>query len=367
MSKLTPGSARAVVTALKQRGLLAMDASADDAARIVADMEGLEDMEGEDELDPNSGLPIYMEKEKDKAGEAEDTLESEEERRELETGDRRAMDARMRLGRDETPAECEAREEMERVTDAKMRLGRDETPEEIGDRRARMGKDRGFRTARDAHRTARDRRARAADEVRTRHGDMRRAEDAMRNTNATDRKAAEDRHKGAMDALRMSRDALRRAHDECVTSRDARRRAADARRMGRDEGPKAGGMTRGEVEDALRARDTKHSQAMDTAIAAERARSSKTAEALRVVRPIVGELAMDAAMVTAEDVYAASLKVLGVKTEGIHASALPSMFQMAAQTKERRRPSGYAHDAAPSGDVLGFDKMYPGADRISAI
>lgn len=366
--KLTQKSARVVVDALKRRGLLALDAAPEEAAELVGQLEGLEEADepGEDEFDPNSGLPSYMDREDE---DAEDAFEKPEEVEEFRAADARTEDARKRLGRDETPAERESREEREAADAARKRLGRDENEMECMDRRARMGRDRAYRAARDAHHTARDRLRMRADDVRRVHADMRRADDAVRAADTAGRDKAQDSYKRASDALKMSRDALRRAHDECRAARDARRRARDARRMGRDSGnPEAGPMSRGEVEDALRARDLKHQHAMDAALAGERERTAKANEALRLVRPVVGEMALDAAP-SADDVYRGALKILGVKTDGVHASAYPELFRVAASAKQAARPSAsrFAMDSSDATGAPKFEDMFPGAAKISAI
>lgn len=120
-----------------------------------------EDMEGEDELDPNAALPAGMKR-------AEDEAETEEEAEERKRN--RAEDAKMGLacaGDEEPETEEEKKERMERreardrrAKDARRRMGRDETEEE---RREREERDRAEdRRARDARRAADARRARDA-------------------------------------------------------------------------------------------------------------------------------------------------------------------------------------------------------------
>jgi hypothetical protein len=383
MSKLSTKSARAVVDALKRRGLLAYDASPEEAAKAVEEIKDLEAERGEDEFDPNSGLPSYMEKEKEK--DAEDAFETAEEREEDKGCDRRAADTRTSMGRDETPAEREEREEKEAADAARTRLGRDETAQECMDRRARDRRARDYRAARDTHRSARDRLLHASDAVRKHYGDMRKAEDAYKrakdeaerakeNNNATDaRRAADEMSKAeemrskAEDACMAARDALKQCHDAILTARDARMRARDARRMSRDSKEEKEVMTRGEVEDALRARDSQHRGAMDAAIKSERERSSKFNDAMRIVRPVVGELALDSAL-TADDVFRASLKIIGVKTDGVHPSAYPELFKMAAQQRAvAASRSRFAHDSALDTAVPKVTDLIPGLDRIRAI
>ncbi len=440
MGKLSPHVARAVGDVLKRRGLLAMDASPEEVERVVTELEDPERREGADararraadararavdakrraadarkrasdarargdarsamdaeseadeadldadrwedaeadDIEPNSGLPIYIEEEEEEPEVGADELACRDMR------DRRAHDARAKLGRDETPEEMRTREEREAAADARAKLGRDETPEEM---RVRGAKDRMVRDtmrARDAFRKARDSRRRAADEVRRHAADMRRAEDDMRRAasdrrhatdakNADDARRAEDAMRRAKDARRAARDArrhavdvLKRAHDSILTTGMDLRRAADSRRAARDAREETG-MTRSEVEDALHARDREHAHAMDEAIKRERERSTGFQRALSTVRPYVGELAMDSAS-CADDVFRTSLRMLGVSTENVHPSAYPEMFKLAAQARSAGQTRGvsptFALDSSVHGNAPSFESMFPDAARI---
>lgn len=125
-----------------------------------------EEMEGEDELDPNSGLPAGMrkpaedeetdeekaERMRNRACDAamglacakDEDPETEEERKERmerrEAGDKRAKDARARHGRDESEEERKDREEKDRAEDRRARdarrakdakRGKDEEPDMV--------------------------------------------------------------------------------------------------------------------------------------------------------------------------------------------------------------------------------------------
>lgn len=84
-------------------------------------------------------------------------------------------------------------------------------------------------------------------------------------------------------------------------------------------------------------------------------------DAERAVRPYVGDLNM--AFDSAEGVYRATLKALGVKVDGVHASALPAMLSMVPKKDERpARKSSLAMDAAPLAD---FHSRFPGAANIA--
>jgi hypothetical protein len=111
-------------------------------------------------------------------------------------------------------------------------------------------------------------------------------------------------------------------------------------------------------------------KAMDAAIAS--ARSEAIAEATKIqrdirdaeraVRPYVGDLAM--AHDSADAVYATALKTLGVKVDGVHPSAFPTILAMqpkAGETKKQAAP--VAMDAA---GAESFAKRFPEAARINA-
>jgi hypothetical protein len=385
-----PAIAAAVSTALK--GKLANDVSIEDVTTLIGALQGVE--AGADTgTEANVGMPPYMREDPDDADD-----ESEEEKREDEGCDRRADDARRRMGRDESEEEAERREDEEaddemnpltghvsdrkeardkrRADDARRRLGRDESEEEKEKRereesaedrvrardRRRMGRD--YRKARDAHRGARDAHRKAV-------ADWRKASDGHKS--AMDARNADDAASCAEDMRRADDDA-RRAHDAMVRARDARHRARDARRAhderhGRDEPPpfegkpKPGGtvdkaamdaaikkQVEERVADALRENDRRH---------------AAITEALRVVRPRVGELAMDSSIHAAADVYDRALTVLGVDHAGIRdATALKRLFEVASQASPRdRNPTdGFAYDSGgPTAEAAkSFDSLYPG-------
>lgn len=97
--------------------------------------------------------------------------------------------------------------------------------------------------------------------------------------------------------------------------------------------------------------------AVDTANAA--AASRRSAEV--AVRPYVGELALDSAA-TGDEVYAAALKNLGVKIEGIHPSAFPAI--LGTIPKPGSKTNSEAAPAMDAAGVKSFDEMYPSAKRI---
>jgi hypothetical protein len=102
-------------------------------------------------------------------------------------------------------------------------------------------------------------------------------------------------------------------------------------------------------------------EAMDSAIqeATRTARANERAihEAERVVRPFVGDLNL--AFDSAEDVYAAALKGLGVPIKGVHPSAYKTILEM--QPRGGTRQARIAQDAA---GAKSFSDMFPNAARI---
>ena len=106
-------------------------------------------------------------------------------------------------------------------------------------------------------------------------------------------------------------------------------------------------------------------KAIDDAVAAERENQRGIRAALRVTRPLVGELAMDS-FETPEDVYKEALGVLKIDVKGVHPSAYKTILEReSTRGKDTRRSSRreeeYAQDAA---DGDSFDKMFPEAARI---
>lgn len=108
--------------------------------------------------------------------------------------------------------------------------------------------------------------------------------------------------------------------------------------------------------------------AMDSAIsAAVTAAEGRTIARLQAVRaaevavePYVGKLV---AMDSAEAVYGAALKSLGVDIVGVHASAFPAILNAQPKPGAVSRVSRIAADSA-SGDSKGFAERFPTASRI---
>jgi hypothetical protein len=110
--------------------------------------------------------------------------------------------------------------------------------------------------------------------------------------------------------------------------------------------------------------------AMDAAIAsAVRATEARTIARLngarsaeKAVRPYVGTL--DVAMDSADAVYAAALRYLGVDTKGVHPSAFPAILKAQPLPGSRHAPRAVAMDAAPS---AGFTSRFPNAGKIGTV
>lgn len=108
--------------------------------------------------------------------------------------------------------------------------------------------------------------------------------------------------------------------------------------------------------------------AMDSAIKAAVTKAhadAKAAQEARThVRSKVGEVSM--AFDTAETIYEAALKALGVKTQGVHASAFRALFD--AVPSPRAAKTQMAHDSAPSGGrASSAMKRHPHAAEIRVL
>lgn len=109
------------------------------------------------------------------------------------------------------------------------------------------------------------------------------------------------------------------------------------------------------IQDAVRENDRRHHE---------------IAEARRLVRPKVGELAMDSSIHSAADVYSRALTALGVEHAGIREpAALRRLFEVAPRPGGGERSSTVvlAHDASPATSFASFAKRFPGAERIERI
>ncbi|MGY0790951.1 DUF2213 domain-containing protein [Azospirillum argentinense] len=111
--------------------------------------------------------------------------------------------------------------------------------------------------------------------------------------------------------------------------------------------------------------------AMDAALKAEAAKTEAAViarmqgvtEALDVVRPVVGKLAV--ACDSADGVFKAALEMQGVNVKDVHPSAYRAMWDMhAASLTPRRAAPAHAMDAA---SAKGFADRYPGAGRIGTV
>ena len=280
-------------TAVRQvaAGLLAADADLEDIGEVIEALAPILDKEeeGEDNTEANSAFPM--------AGETEE-----------DGWDRRARDARARLGRDESEEEREDRERRESAEDARRRMGRDETPEECAKREAAMD----ARHARDRKRADDARHTKRADDARRMGRD---AEEEERERDAEDRKHADDRKardtKRADDKRRA--DDARRARDgETEEEKKMReeREAEDRRRAG----------------DARRADDARHRAAMDEAIKDARRVERDIAAAREYVRPWVGSLPVSLAFDSAHEVYKKALDTLTVDVKDVHPSAYKAIL-----------------------------------------
>jgi len=253
----------------------------------------------------------------------------------------------------ETPAEsvitldaeeCKAAEDAAR--DAK---GGDLTDEE---REAAYEKARDRKRAKD--KKARDKKAKDAKDKA--------AKDAKAAEDATARDAALDEREAAMDAREA-------AEDEGKEDEEAkdRKRARDARKTARDKRAHDRG------QDALpdntdHRRDFRSgedsvtkdelSAAVKAAVEATEKRGREAAKAREDVRPLVGVVSM--AMDSAPEIYRFALKHAGVKTDGVHESALGTLVEMAVRQKKQSAAAlpHVAMDAQHAG-LVSLDSLFP--------
>lgn len=193
-----------------------------------------------------------------------------------------------------------ARDAAEEMDDEDEEAAEDESEEE---REEREEKEREEEAARDERRKARDKRPAAKD----RKAKDKKAEDARKAEDERRRKA-EDRH--AKDNREAGANGPRERAEDADSIRESLRREFRALRQAEDD-----------------------------------------------VRPLVGQLV---AMDSAEEVYEAALKQLGVKVEGIHPSAYPALIEAQKQIRGNRRPTPLASDNAT---VQTVTELFPGARK----
>ena len=322
---MTGTIARRVKTAT--RGKLAQDANIEDLTDLLDALEDTREREGEDleeEDDPNK--PV-VELDEDPEEELDETHAEED-----EAWDRRADDARRRLGRDETDEEREKREDEQGAEDMRRHMGRDENEEECQDRMRHMRVGRDRRRARDRKRADDAKRKLGRDET------PEECQDRMHRMRARDRKRADD----AM-----------------------RKRADDRRHMGRDEPNPFSGMPRtgGKMEPISKeTMDKAIKAAADAAIKQQRS----VADAERFIRPWVGDLEPSLAFDSAGAVVHHALKMRGVKAEANWPeAALRSLLE--AQPRAGAQPRARLAQDTAGGDVKSFEEMFPSAARIRVV
>ena len=223
---------------------------------------------------------------------------------------------------------------------AEERAGEDEAETEE-EKKARMDRRAEDKAARD-RKAARDA---ATPEERKRMEEEDRAADRKRARDADPDMETEDEFKARMDKRAADKKARDGKARDAETAEEKEKRERDEKKRREDE----------RAEDK-RAND----QAIETALTAERQKQADLRAAEKACRPLTGELAL--AQDSAEALYRLALDYAGVKHAGIHASALPTMVEMA---KERRsngvRP--LAADAAPKD----FAARHPNVARIRVL
>lgn len=197
------------------------------------------------------------------------------------------------------------------------------------------------------------------------------AKDA-KDKSAKDAKATEDRE-AACDEREAAMDAREEGEDEGKEDEEAkdRKRARDSRKTARDKrahdrGHKAHDALpdptdhrrdfRSNAEDSVTKDEL--SAAVKAATEAERARQKDAATAREAVRPLVGAVSM--AMDSAPEIYRFALKHAGVKTDGVHESALGTLVEMAV--KQKKQSAGAAPAVAMDAQhasLVSLDTLFP--------
>lgn len=190
---------------------------------------------------------------------------------------------------------------------------------------------------------------------------------------AKDAKAAEDRE-SACDEREAAMDAREEAEDAEKDDEEAkdRKRARDSRKAARDKRAHDRGGARDALPDNKDHRNdfrsgsedsvTKDelSAAVKAAVEATEKRGREAAKAREDVRPLVGVVSM--AMDSAPEIYRFALKHAGVKTEGVHESALSSLVDMAVKQKKQSAGAGPAVAMdAQSASLVSLDALFPKA------
>lgn len=102
--------------------------------------------------------------------------------------------------------------------------------------------------------------------------------------------------------------------------------------------------------------------AIEAAVQAERKRATAINEAVRAVRPYVGEVTM--AFDSAGEVYRHALKHMGVDVKDVHESALPVILKTMPVPGSAQRQTAVAMDA---NTITDFAKRHPGAGNITVM
>lgn len=176
------------------------------------------------------------------------------------------------------------------------------------------------------------------------------ARDEAEEMDDEDDEAAEDED----EEERKEREEKEREEEAARDKRAKDRKAKDKKRA--SDGPPAGpdgprDRSKGTAEDAEIIRAEVLQQVR------EEARALRLAE--DAVRPLVGQLV---AMDSADDVYAAALKQLGVKIDGVHPSAYPALIEAQKQIRAAGR-NLHPKLAGDSGTVQTVTELFPSARK----
>lgn len=148
------------------------------------------------------------------------------------------------------------------------------------------------------------------------------------------------------------------AGDEDET--DEEKKAREAKEAKDEEDKKKADEQKAKDDEDAKKDDKKASDAALVKSVREQAMSDFKAVRIaeKAVQQLVGEVA---AMDSAEEVYRFALDSAGIKHEGVHASALPALVEMACDRKTDSRNKTVAMDASAASD---FAERFPDATRI---
>ena len=188
------------------------------------------------------------------------------------------------------------------------------------------------------------------------------AHERARDRKAKDKKAKDKKanDKAAKDAKARDAKGKDEKDDDEKGEDEAHRDVGEVK--GRDKKAKDGEVDHRKDFDPDRGEDSvtkdEMSAAVRAAVQAERERNKAAIQARELVKPLVGQVSIG--MDSAEEIYRFALKQTGHKVDGVHASALPVIVEMAVNSKRTSaaNPGAIAMDAS-SASLIDLDSLFP--------